>query len=111
MGSLLDHWSHVDRLVPPSGLANRLVGTRLWSVVVTTRTYVSSVGSHDGEVVVMDDLLHLLNTSKVSQHVSNGYNVTVLDELLSDLFGGRNCAGSDGLSLVVYTVELTFSMK
>ena len=26
-------------------------------------TYVSGIGGHDGEVVVMDDLLHVLNTS------------------------------------------------
>lgn len=71
---------------------------------VQATTYVSSNGSHDSQVVLGDDLLHLLNASQVSQHVSNrGYervsrgteelrspdrdDVASLDELFSDMLG------------------------
>ena len=34
MGTLLDDWSHVDGLVPPSGFGDSLVGTRLLSALL-----------------------------------------------------------------------------
>ncbi len=63
----------------------------------TGYTYVSGVGSDNGEVVFVDDLLHLLHASQISQHISNGDDVTIGDELLSDLFGSSYGTGSDGL--------------
>lgn len=68
----------------------------------TMSTHVSSVGGHDGQAVFVDDLLHLLNTSQISQHVSDRNNVTVLDELLSDLFGSLDRSSTDGLSRQLY---------
>jgi len=43
-------------------------------------TYVSGIGGHDGEVVVMDDLLHVLNTSEVSKHVTDRDDISIRDE-------------------------------
>lgn len=67
MGTLLNDGSHIDRLVPPCWLGDSLVsGGLLVSTTPDSRrseTYVSSIGSHDGKVVVVDDLLHVLNTS------------------------------------------------
>lgn len=60
-------------------------------------THVSGVGGHDSEVVVVDDLLHLLHTSEVSQHVSDGHDVSIVNEALGDLLGGLDCSGSHGL--------------
>lgn len=45
----------------------------------------------------MDDLLHLLHTSEVSQHVSDGHDVSIVNEALGDLLGRLDCSGSHGL--------------
>ena len=60
-------------------------------------THVTGVGSHDGEVVLVDDLLHLLHASEVSQHVADGHNVSVLDQALSDFLRRLHGSGTDGL--------------
>lgn len=83
MSTLLNDGSHIDRLVPPCWLGNSFVSGGLSSVsymVDRGRTYVSGVGGHDGEVVVVDDLFHVLNTSEVSKHVTDGNNVSIRDE-------------------------------
>ena len=83
MSTLLNDGSHIDRLVPPCWLGNSLVSGGLTSVsnmVEYMGTYISGVGGHDGEVVVVDDLLHVLNTSEVSKHVTDGNNVSIRDE-------------------------------
>jgi len=83
MSTLLNDGSHIDRLVPPCWLGDGLVGSGLTSVpymVDGRSTYVSGVGGHDGKVVVVNDLLHVLNTSEVSKHVTDGNNVSIRDE-------------------------------
>lgn len=104
--ALLDDRSHVDGLVPPCGLGNRLVSARLrfsqdTPVFTTTAvTHVSRVRRHDGQVVVVDDLLHLLNAAEVSQHVSDRDDVSILDQLGRDLLRGLDRSSSDGLGSV-----------
>lgn len=61
------------------------------------RAYVSCIGSHDGQVVLVDDLLHLLDAAEVSQHVTDRDNVAVLDQGVGDGLGGLDGSGSDGL--------------
>ena len=58
VGALLNNRASALRLVPPIRLQNRVVG------VGVTRN-----GSHDGEVVVLDDLLHHLRGLEVAKHV------------------------------------------
>lgn len=60
-------------------------------------THVSSVGSHDGKVVVVDNLLHVLNTSEVSKHVTDRDDVSILDERLRDALSTLDFTGTDGL--------------
>lgn len=48
----------------------------------------------------MDDLLHLLDTTKVSQHVTDRYDVSVVDQLASDFSCSFDRAGTDGLKSV-----------
>jgi hypothetical protein len=60
-------------------------------------THVSSVSSHDCQIVVVDDLLHLLYATEVSQHVTNRDDVAVLDKTFGDRFGSFDSSGSDGL--------------
>jgi len=60
-------------------------------------TYVSCVCGHDSEVVLVNDLLHLLDTSEVSQHVSDRNNVAVGNEFVGDSLGRLDGAGSYGL--------------
>lgn len=86
VGTLLNDGSHVDGLVPPSGLGDSLVSGR-----------VSSVGGHDSEVVVVDDLLHQLDTSEVSQHVADGNDVAVLDEGFGNVLSALDLTSTDGL--------------
>jgi hypothetical protein len=79
-------------------------------------TYVSSVGGHDGKVVVVNDLLHVLNTSEVSKHVTNGNNVSILDERVGDTLSTTDQTGTDGLILAIVQCGRgrrgrTFSMK
>ena len=62
-------------------------------------THVTRVGSHDGQVVFVDDLLHLLHAAEVTQHVADRDNVAVLDELGSDGFAAFNGASADGLTV------------
>jgi hypothetical protein len=45
----------------------------------------------------MYDLLHLLYTSKVSQHVTDGYNIAIVDKALCDRFGGLHGTSTDRL--------------
>lgn len=47
----------------------------------------------------MDDLLHHLDTSEVSEHVSNRDNVTVLDERLGDILSALDLTSADGLNV------------
>ena len=65
--------------------------------------YVSGVGSHDGQVVVVNDLLHQLDTSEVSEHVSDRDDVSVLDKRLGDILGTLDCASSDRLQVSSWT--------
>lgn len=67
--SLLNDGSHRLGLGPPLRLLDSLVSTG-----------VSSDGGHDSEVVVGEDLLHLLNDSKVSKHVSTRRRVEEICE-------------------------------
>jgi len=60
-------------------------------------THVSGIGGHDSEVVLVDDLLHLLHATKISQHVADGNDVSVLDQSLSDVLGRLDSAGTDRL--------------
>lgn len=48
----------------------------------------------------MDDLLHLLNALEVSEHISDGDDVAILDELFSDFFGSFDSTGAHGLTIV-----------
>lgn len=59
--------------------------------------YVSGVGSHDGQVVVVNDLLHQLDTSEVSEHVSDRDDVSVLDKGLRDVLSTLDLTGTDRL--------------
>lgn len=61
------------------------------------QTHVSSVSSHDGKVVVVNDLLHQLDTSEVSEHVSDGDDIAVLDERVGDVLSTRDLSSTDGL--------------
>jgi len=101
MSTLLNNRSHIDRLVPPCWLGNSLVGCgldlQLRSMPRKPKTYVSRVGSHDGKVVVVDDLLHVLNTSEVSKHVTDRDDVSILDERLRDALSTLDLTGTDGL--------------
>lgn len=63
-------------------------------------THVTSIGGHNSKVVIMDNLFHLLNALKVSEHISDGDDVAILDELLSDFFGGFDSTGAHGLTIV-----------
>jgi hypothetical protein len=77
-------------------------------------TYVSSVGGHDGKVVVVDNLLHVLDTSEVSEHVTDRDNVSVLDERVGDTLSTTDQTGTDGLILAIVQYgrgRRTFSMK
>jgi hypothetical protein len=47
------------RFVPPVGFGNCFVCTRI-----------SSDGTHDSEIILVDDLLHQLNSFQVSKHVT-----------------------------------------
>lgn len=77
MGSLFNDRSHVDGLVPPSWLGDGFVCTSLNIYISVCErkakhgtTYVSGNSSHDSQVVFSNDLLHLLNATQVSQHVT-----------------------------------------
>jgi hypothetical protein len=66
MSTLLNDRSHIDRLVPPCWLGDGLVSGGLSSAYITMveeMTHVSSIGSHDGKVVIVDNFLHVLDTS------------------------------------------------
>lgn len=86
MRGLLDNGTHVDTLVPPSGLGDRLVGGS-----------VASHRAHDGQVVFGDDLLHLLNAAEVAKHVTDRDNVAGVDECAGDLVSLVDGASRDGL--------------
>ena len=60
-------------------------------------THVSSIGSHDGKVVVVDNLLHVLNTSEISKHVTDRNDVSILDERLRDALSTLDLTGTDRL--------------
>jgi hypothetical protein len=82
----------------------------------TPTTHVSSVGSHDSQVVVVYNLLHLLDTAEITQHVADRNNVSVLDELVGNFLGGLDSSGSNGLEISRYlcdieVLRLTFSIK
>jgi hypothetical protein len=47
----------------------------------------------------VDDLLHVLNTSEVSKHVSDRDNVSILDEGFRDALSALNLTSTDGLTL------------
>ena len=86
MSTLLNDRSHVDTLVPPSRLGNGLV-----------RASVTSNGSHHRQVVLVNDLLHLLNAAEVAQHVSDRNDVSGLDEAVGHLLGDVDVTSGDGL--------------
>jgi hypothetical protein len=46
----------------------------------------------------VDDLLHLLDTSEVSKHVTNRDNVAVLDKRLGDILGTLDLTSTNGLT-------------
>lgn len=94
VSTLLNHRSHIDTLVPPSGLGNRLV-----------RTSVTSNGSHHRQVVLVDDLLHLLDAAEVTKHVADRDNVTCLDEAVCHLFGDLDVTSGDGLKVSIKVVQ------
>ena len=58
VGALLNNRASALRLVPPVRLQDRVVGVG-----------VARNGSHDGKVVVLDDLLHHLGGLEVAKHV------------------------------------------
>lgn len=104
VGSLLNDGTHVDRLVPPCGLGDCFVGAGLdvsVSFISSSwrrgSTHVTSVGRHDGKVVLVYNLLHLLDTTEVSEHVADRDDVAVVDETLGDGLGPLNGTGTDGL--------------
>ena len=68
--------------------------------------HITSVGSHDRQVVLVDDLLHLLDTSQVSQHVTDRDDIAVLDETFSDGLGGLDGSGTDGLKRQLYPCSI-----
>ena len=82
-----------------------------WVSQVRMVTHVSRIGRHDGEVVVVNDLLHLLHTSEVSQHVPDRHDVAILDELLGDRLGCLDRTSADGLRSALPHAQLTFSIK
>jgi len=86
VSTLLDNGTHVDSLVPPSGLGNGLVSTS-----------VSRDGTHDGQVVGSDDLLHLLDASQVTKHVSNRDDVARVDQSLGEFHSLGDGTTGDGL--------------
>ena len=45
----------------------------------------------------MDDLLHQLDTSEVSEHVSDRDDVSILDKGLGDVLSTLDLTGTDGL--------------
>lgn len=48
----------------------------------------------------MDDLFHLLNALEVPEHISDGDDIAILDELLSDFLGSFDGTGAHGLTTV-----------
>ena len=46
----------------------------------------------------MNNLLHLLNTSQIPQHITDRDDISVFDKVLADLFGGLHCTSPHGLS-------------
>lgn len=79
--------------------------------------HITSVSSHHRQVVLVDDLLHLLDTSQVSQHVTDRDDVAVLNETFSNGLGGFDGSGTDGLQGKLHSRrirtsrQLTFSTK
>ena len=62
----------------------------------------------------MDNLLHVLDTSEVSEHVTDGNNVSILDERVRDTLSATDQSGTDGLTLEIEQRDRgrrTFSMK
>jgi hypothetical protein len=102
MGALFNDRSHVDALVPPSGLSDRLVRASLRvasasNLEFKSPTYVTSNGSHHSQVVFVDDLLHLLHAAEIAEHVADGNNVARLDQAVGNLLGDLDIARRDGL--------------
>lgn len=60
--------------------------------------HVSGIGSHHRQIVVVNNLLHLLYTSEVSQHISNRDDVTILDQAVGDLLGAFYRTGPNRLT-------------
>jgi hypothetical protein len=62
----------------------------------------------------VDNLLHVLDTSEVSEHVTYRDNVSVLDERVGDTLSTTDQTGTDGLILAIVQYgrgRRTFSMK
>ena len=63
----------------------------------------------------MDDLLHLLDASEISEHISDRDDVTVGDQILSDFFGRLDGTGPDGLydvsAVISFGLLLTLDSK
>lgn len=106
MSTLLDDRAHVNGLVPPGRLGNSLISTRLYDMIskllalIYKRTHVTSIGGHNRKVILMDDLFHLLNALEVPEHISDGDDIAILDELLSDFLGSFDGTGAHGLTTV-----------
>jgi hypothetical protein len=75
----------------------RFIPSKMISTPEYISTHVTSIGSHDGQVILVNDLLHLLHAAEVAQHVAHRDNVAVLDELGSDGLAAFDGAGTDGL--------------
>lgn len=86
VGGLLDDGTTAAGLVPPVELGSVLVGHD-----------VAGVGGHDLEVVLVEDLLHLLDDLEVAQHVANADDVLALLEEAGNGEGLVDGAGGDGL--------------
>jgi hypothetical protein len=71
-------------------------------------TYISRVGRHHRQVVLCDDLLHLLHAAEVAQHVADRHDVAVLEQRLRDLLGRLDGARTDGLRSAQPTVHPPF---
>jgi hypothetical protein len=62
----------------------------------------------------VDNLLHVLDTSEVSEHVTDRDNVSVLDERVGDTLSTTDQTGTDRLILAIVQYgrgRRTFSMK
>lgn len=52
--------------------------------IPSSATHITRVGGHDSEVVIVDNLLHLLHAAEIAEHVADGDDILVLHKVGRD---------------------------